>query len=100
VELKAEKLEVVGNCDAKAFPIKYKDRHPLEYLRQYPHLRRRTDALASILRVLSEATAAIHSFFKVVFLEKKLNNYNTGCFPESSCHCLFQAPLYVLCRIN
>jgi asparaginyl-tRNA synthetase len=64
VELKAEKLEVVGNCDAKAFPIKYKDRHPLEYLRQYPHLRRRTDALASILRVLSEATAAIHSFFK------------------------------------
>ncbi|XP_040819913.1 probable asparagine--tRNA ligase, mitochondrial isoform X3 [Ochotona curzoniae] len=64
VELKAEHIEVVGNCDAKAFPIKYKERHPLEYLRQYPHLRCRTNVLGSILRVRSEATAAIHSFFK------------------------------------
>ncbi|XP_031243277.1 probable asparagine--tRNA ligase, mitochondrial isoform X2 [Mastomys coucha] len=64
VELKAEKIEVIGNCEAKAFPIKYKERHPLEYLRQYPHLRCRTNALASILRVRSEATAAIHSYFK------------------------------------
>ncbi|XP_077902879.1 asparaginyl-tRNA synthetase isoform X8 [Ictidomys tridecemlineatus] len=64
VELKAEKIEVIGNCDAKAFPIKYKERHPLEYMRQYPHLRCRTNALGSILRVRSEATAAIHSFFK------------------------------------
>ncbi|XP_006077461.1 probable asparagine--tRNA ligase, mitochondrial isoform X3 [Bubalus bubalis] len=64
VELKAEKIEVVGNCDAKAFPFKYKERHPLEYLRQYPHLRCRTNVLGSVLRVRSEATAAIHSFFK------------------------------------
>ncbi|KAM5223805.1 asparaginyl-tRNA synthetase isoform 7-T9 [Hipposideros larvatus] len=64
VELKAEKIEVVGNCDAKTFPFKYKERHPLEYLRQYPHLRCRTNVLGSILRVRSEATAAIHSFFK------------------------------------
>ncbi|XP_060032659.1 probable asparagine--tRNA ligase, mitochondrial isoform X2 [Erinaceus europaeus] len=64
VELKAEKIEVVGNCDAKNFPLKYKERHPLEYLRQYPHLRCRTNALSSILRIRSEATAAIHSFFK------------------------------------
>lgn len=65
VELKAEKVEVVGNCDIKAFPLKYKERHPLEYLRQYPHLRCRTNVLGSILRVRSEATAAVHSFFKV-----------------------------------
>nr|XP_017505975.2 probable asparagine--tRNA ligase, mitochondrial isoform X2 [Manis javanica] len=64
VELKAEKIEVVGNCDAKTFPFKYKERHPLEYLRQFPHLRCRTNVLGSILRVRSEATAAIHSFFK------------------------------------
>ncbi|XP_034350109.1 asparaginyl-tRNA synthetase isoform X2 [Arvicanthis niloticus] len=64
VELKAEKIEVIGNCETKAFPIKYKERHPLEYLRQYPHLRCRTNALGSILRVRSEATAAIHSYFK------------------------------------
>lgn len=64
VELKAEKIEVVGNCDIKAFPLKYKERHPLEYLRQYPYLRCRTNVLGSILRVRSEATAAVHSFFK------------------------------------
>ncbi|MEJ1272826.1 asparaginyl-tRNA synthetase 2 (mitochondrial)(putative) [Cricetulus griseus] len=64
VELKAEKIEVIGNCEAKAFPIKYKERHPLEYLRQYPHMRCRTNTLGSILRVRSEATAAIHSYFK------------------------------------
>ncbi|XP_017749083.1 PREDICTED: probable asparagine--tRNA ligase, mitochondrial isoform X3 [Rhinopithecus bieti] len=64
VELKAEKIKVIGNCDAKAFPIKYKERHPLEYLRQYPHFRCRTNVLGSILRIRSEATAAIHSFFK------------------------------------
>lgn len=64
VELKADKIEVIGNCDTKVFPIKYKERHPLEYLRQYPHLRCRTNILGSILRVRSEATAAIHSFFK------------------------------------
>ncbi|XP_026302773.1 probable asparagine--tRNA ligase, mitochondrial isoform X2 [Piliocolobus tephrosceles] len=64
VELKAEKIKVIGNCDAKAFPIKYKERHPLEYLRQYPHFRCRTNVLGSILRIRSEAMAAIHSFFK------------------------------------
>ncbi|CAK6448941.1 unnamed protein product [Pipistrellus nathusii] len=64
VELKAEKIEVVGTCDPKDFPLKYKDRPPLEYLRQFPHLRCRTNALGSILRVRSEATAAVHSFFK------------------------------------
>ncbi|XP_077623687.1 asparaginyl-tRNA synthetase isoform X5 [Crocuta crocuta] len=64
VEMKAEKIEIVGNCDTKAFPFKYKERPPLEYVRQYPHLRCRTNALGSILRIRSEATAAIHSFFK------------------------------------
>ncbi|XP_020827948.1 asparaginyl-tRNA synthetase isoform X2 [Phascolarctos cinereus] len=64
VELKADKIEVIGHCDPKTFPFKYKERYPLQYIRQYPHLRCRTNALASILRVRSEATDAIHSFFK------------------------------------
>ncbi|XP_068927046.1 asparaginyl-tRNA synthetase isoform X3 [Petaurus breviceps papuanus] len=64
VELKADKIEVIGHCDPKTFPFKYKERYPLEYIRQHPHLRCRTNALGSILRVRSEATDAIHSFFK------------------------------------
>ncbi|NXD12954.1 SYNM protein, partial [Nothocercus nigrocapillus] len=64
MELKAETIRVVGPCDIQSFPLKVKERHPLEYVRQFPHLRCRNNTLGSLLRVRSEATAAIHSFFK------------------------------------
>ncbi|NWY00774.1 SYNM protein, partial [Nothoprocta ornata] len=64
MELKAETIRVVGPCDIWSFPLKMKERHPLEYVRQFPHLRCRNNTLGSLLRVRSEATAAIHSFFK------------------------------------
>uniref|UniRef100_A0A8C3CD05 asparagine--tRNA ligase n=1 Tax=Cairina moschata TaxID=8855 RepID=A0A8C3CD05_CAIMO len=64
VELKAESIRVVGPCDALSFPLKAKERHPLEYVRQFPHLRCRSNALGALLRIRSEATAAIHSFFQ------------------------------------
>ncbi|NWZ49998.1 SYNM protein, partial [Haliaeetus albicilla] len=64
VELKAETIRVVGPCDTLAFPLKTKERHPLEYVRQFPHLRCRNNTLGSLLRIRSEATAAIHSFFQ------------------------------------
>ncbi|XP_074839443.1 asparaginyl-tRNA synthetase isoform X4 [Carettochelys insculpta] len=64
VELKAENIRVVGPCDTLMYPFKPRERYPLEYSRQFPHLRCRTNMLSSLLRVRSEATAAIHSFFK------------------------------------
>ncbi|XP_074982412.1 asparaginyl-tRNA synthetase isoform X3 [Caretta caretta] len=64
VELKAENIRVVGPCDTLMFPFKPRERQPLEYSRQFPHLRCRTNTLSSLLRVRSEATAAIHLFFK------------------------------------
>ncbi|XP_035748593.1 probable asparagine--tRNA ligase, mitochondrial isoform X3 [Egretta garzetta] len=64
VELKAETIRVVGPCDIWSFPLKMKERHPLEYVRQFPHLRCRNNTLGSLLRIRSEATAAIHSFFQ------------------------------------
>ncbi|XP_008493432.1 probable asparagine--tRNA ligase, mitochondrial isoform X1 [Calypte anna] len=64
MELKAETIHVVGPCDTLSFPLKVKERHPLEYVRQFPHLRCRTNTLSSLLRIRSEATAAIHSFFQ------------------------------------
>ncbi|XP_015274507.1 PREDICTED: probable asparagine--tRNA ligase, mitochondrial, partial [Gekko japonicus] len=48
------------------FPLKYKTRHPLDYLRQFPHVRCRSNTLSALLRIRSEATAAIHAFFKVM----------------------------------
>ncbi|NXF45287.1 SYNM protein, partial [Oceanites oceanicus] len=64
MELKAETIRVVGPCDTWSFPLKMKERHPLEYVRQFPHLRCRSNTLGSLLRIRSEATAAIHAFFQ------------------------------------
>ncbi|NXJ98172.1 SYNM protein, partial [Corythaixoides concolor] len=64
MELKAETIRVVGPCDVWSFPLKMKERHSLEYIRQFPHLRCRNNTLGSLLRIRSEATAAIHSFFQ------------------------------------
>ncbi|XP_039986761.1 probable asparagine--tRNA ligase, mitochondrial [Xiphias gladius] len=64
VELEADQIHVVGECNPVDFPFKIKARHNLEYIRQFPHLRCRTNAFSSLLRVRSEATTAIHSYFK------------------------------------
>ncbi|NWY46498.1 SYNM protein, partial [Sylvia atricapilla] len=64
MELQAEAIRVVGPCDIWSFPLKMKERHPLEYVRQFPHLRCRNNTLGALLRIRSEATAAIHSFFQ------------------------------------
>ncbi|KAJ7320010.1 hypothetical protein JRQ81_019521, partial [Phrynocephalus forsythii] len=48
----------------QALPVKYKTRQTLEYLRQFPHLRCKSNSLSALLRIRSEATAAIHSFFR------------------------------------
>ncbi|XP_057684817.1 probable asparagine--tRNA ligase, mitochondrial isoform X1 [Corythoichthys intestinalis] len=64
VELEAEHIHVVGECNPLDFPFKIKERHKLEYIRQFPHLRGRTNAFSSLLRIRSEAAWAVHSFFK------------------------------------
>uniref|UniRef100_A0A8C3ABS9 asparagine--tRNA ligase n=1 Tax=Cyclopterus lumpus TaxID=8103 RepID=A0A8C3ABS9_CYCLU len=64
VELEADQIHVVGDCNPVDFPFKKKERHSLEYIRQFPHLRCRTNAFSSLLRIRSEATTAVHSYFK------------------------------------
>ncbi|XP_072257541.1 asparaginyl-tRNA synthetase [Pyxicephalus adspersus] len=64
VEVKAEDIRVIGECDTTDFPFKIKERHPPEYVRQFPHLRCRTNTFGSLLRIRSAATAAIHEFFR------------------------------------
>ncbi|NXB16680.1 SYNM protein, partial [Rhagologus leucostigma] len=64
MELQAETIRVVGPCDIWSFPLKMKERHSLEYVRQFPHLRCRSNTLGALLRIRSEATAGIHSFFQ------------------------------------
>ncbi|TKS80690.1 putative asparagine--tRNA ligase, mitochondrial [Collichthys lucidus] len=64
VELEADQIRVIGECNPVDFPLKVKERHSFEYLRQFPHLRCRTNAFSSLLRIRSEATTAMHSYFK------------------------------------
>ncbi|KAM4627300.1 asparaginyl-tRNA synthetase [Polymixia lowei] len=64
VELQADQIHVVGQCNPLDFPFKIKERHSLEYIRQFPHLRCRTNVFSSLLRIRSEATAAIQTYFK------------------------------------
>ncbi|XP_078078027.1 asparaginyl-tRNA synthetase isoform X3 [Mustelus asterias] len=63
-ELLADKIRLVGACNPVALPFKIKERHSLEYIRQFPHLRCKTNIFSSLLRIRSEASAAVHSFFK------------------------------------
>ena len=60
-ELKAESLEIVGECPSD-YPLQ-KKRHTLEYLRTIQHLRPRANLFQCAFRVRSIAAQAIHQFF-------------------------------------
>lgn len=59
--------DVIVHYFLQEFPFKIKERHPMEYIRQFPHLRCRTNTFSALLRVRSEATSAIQSYFKVQY---------------------------------
>lgn len=50
LELKAERVELVGSCPAEAYPLQ-KKRHTLEFLRGVAHLRPRTNTIGAVARV-------------------------------------------------
>lgn len=62
-ELQAEKIEVIGKIiDPENYPITPKH-HTLEYLREYGHLRARTNTIGAVTRVQNCVAQAIHRFF-------------------------------------
>lgn len=61
-ELKATRLELVGKADA-SYPLQKKG-HTAEFLRTIPHLRARTNRIASALRVRSRMAMEVHQFFQ------------------------------------
>ena len=50
VELLAENITILGDCDPETYPIQLKNRPSLEYLREIAHLRFRTNAFSAIFR--------------------------------------------------
>jgi len=62
VEVKATKVEILGDSDAEKFPLQPK-RHSLEFLREIAHLRPRTNTFGAIMRVRHAMAFAVHKFF-------------------------------------
>jgi asparaginyl-tRNA synthetase len=69
LEIAASAVTVLGAAPAedaagiKAYPLQ-KKRHSLEFLREIPHLRGRTNTIASVMRVRSVLAFAVHRFFR------------------------------------
>jgi len=63
VEVKAESVEVMGECNNEEYPLQLKNRPSLEYLREIAHLRFRTNTFGAVFRVRHTLAYAIHKFF-------------------------------------
>lgn len=62
VEVKANKIEILGDSDAEKYPLQPK-KHSLEFLREKAHLRFRTNTFGSVFRIRHSLAFAIHKFF-------------------------------------
>jgi len=62
-ELRATRVELVGHCDAEAYPLQ-KKRHSFEFLRTIAHLRPRTNTFGAVARVRNAISRSIHNFFQ------------------------------------
>jgi asparaginyl-tRNA synthetase len=62
VELRADKIEILGLSDPEKFPLQPK-KHSLEFLREIAHLRLRTNTFGSVFRVRHSLAFAVHQFF-------------------------------------
>ncbi|MFO0262925.1 MAG: amino acid--tRNA ligase-related protein, partial [Planctomycetota bacterium] len=62
-ELKASKVTVVGTVDPEEYQLQ-KKRHSFEKLREWAHLRPRTNTFGAIARVRNCVCNSIHQFFQ------------------------------------
>jgi asparaginyl-tRNA synthetase len=63
VEVKADSITILGECDPEVFPLQLKNRPSLEYLREIAHLRFRTNTFGAVFRVRHTLAFAVHKFF-------------------------------------
>ncbi|ESQ42750.1 hypothetical protein EUTSA_v10013096mg [Eutrema salsugineum] len=63
IELSVQSVIAVGTVDPATYPIP-KTKLTLEHLREYPHLRSRTNSIASVIRIRNALAFATHSFFQ------------------------------------
>ena len=80
IEMHAENIEVCGFCDIDEYPLK-KQRIPFDKLREYAHLRARTNTFGAITRVRNAMSFATHQFFQ----DRDFNYINTPIITTNDC---------------
>lgn len=61
LEIQATDIKVVGGLDLENFPFSPRKTYPPEYVRQYPHLRPKTNVNSAILRLTSLITNTLQN---------------------------------------
>jgi asparaginyl-tRNA synthetase len=80
VEIKAQEIELLGACDAEAYPLQ-KKHHTFEFLRTIAHLRPRTNTFGAVARVRNALAFATHKFFQ----ERGFLYLHTPIITQSDC---------------
>nr|XP_018901736.1 PREDICTED: probable asparagine--tRNA ligase, mitochondrial isoform X1 [Bemisia tabaci] len=66
LELRAEELSVVGSCDlTNGYPFLPRKSYDAEYVRQYLHLRPRTNSFSSLLRLRHHASWTLRQYLNM-----------------------------------
>ena len=97
VEIKAQAIEVYGECDPVRYPLQKKDTS-FEYLRTVAHLRPRTNTFGAVYRLRSQMAFAIHQYFH----DKGFVYLNTPLITESDAEGagqMFQVTTLDLCNV-
>ncbi len=63
VEIQVESLEILGPSDPATYPVG-KQKITYEHLREFPHLRPRTNTFGAIARLRDVLAAEVHAFFR------------------------------------
>lgn len=79
-EVHAKDIVVLGWADPDAYPLQ-KKRHSLEKLREWAHLRPRTNTFGAMARVRNQVCTAIHAFFQ----QRNFLYINTPIITASDC---------------
>lgn len=91
LEIVADSIDIIGTCSPAGksgklaakedYPFIPKQKHALEYLREYLHLRLQTKFFTSLLRIRNEATLGVYNFFS----EKGFINVHTPIITSNDC---------------
>ncbi|PQO44445.1 asparagine--tRNA ligase [Blastopirellula marina] len=79
-EVQATEVFLYGTADAETYPLQ-KKRHTFEKLREWAHLRTRSNTFGSVFRVRNRVSFSIHQFFQ----ERGFLYVNTPIITASDC---------------